>query len=230
MVESKLRLARKKLGLKQAEAAKKLGVSQSYFSLLEQGKRPLSDKLARKAVTLFRLSPTALPLKNTLKYLPRVTNRELVRDLSALRYPGYSHFKPATLKNPVQVLVMALSANNLEGRLVEALPWVLLEFSDLEWKELVDAAKLKNLQNRLGFLTCLARKLAERRRDKKAMVKFKRWENILEDARLVKQDTLCRQNMSDSEKQWVLQNRSKEAAHWNILSNLSAEYLYDIKD
>ena len=228
-MESKLRAARKKMGLKQAEAAKKLGVSQSYFSLLEQGKRSLNDKLAKRAVILFKMSPTVLPLKNTLKYLPRATNRELVKNLSALKYPGYSHFKSSSLKNPAQVLFAALSASNLEGRLVEALPWVLLEFSDLEWKELVDAAKLRNLQNRLGFLTCLARKIAEKCGDKKKAEKFKRWENLLEDARLVKQDTLCRQNMTLSEKQWILQNRSDEAAHWNILSNLTPEYLYDIK-
>lgn len=217
--------ARRNLGLTQVEAAKRLGVSQSYFSLLEKGERPLSDKLAKKVVRVFNLTPTVLPIKGNLHHLKPTTNQKFVKDLAALNYPGYSHVKPSRVKNPVQVLLTALSANNLEGRLVEALPWVLLEFSDLEWNELVDAAKLKDLQNRLGFLTCLARKLAERSGDPKKAAKFKRREQLLEPSRLVKEDTFCRQKMTSSERQWILMNRSKEAEHWNILSNISAEHL-----
>lgn len=224
MTKLQLQKARKSLGLTQVEAAKRLGVSQSYFSLLEKGERLLSDKLAEKAVRVFNLPPTVLPIKGNLDHLRPTTNQKFVKDLAALNYPGYSHVKPSRVKNPVQVLLTALSANNLEGRLVEALPWVLLEFSDLEWKELVDAAKLKDLQNRLGFLTCLARKLAEKSGDLKKAAVFKRREQSLEPSRLVKEDTFCRQ-MTNSEKQWILMNRSKEAEHWNILSNISVEHL-----
>jgi hypothetical protein len=95
----------------------------------------------------------------------------------------------------------------------------------MEWKSLVNAAKLKDLQNRLGFLTALARRMAEKSGDAKKAVEFRRRENALERSRLVREDTLCRANMTDAEKRWLLQNRSEEAAHWNILSNLSAEHL-----
>lgn len=225
MTGQQLQSGRKSLGLTQVEAAKRLGVSQAYLSLFEKEKRPLTDKLAKKAVRLFNLSPNALPLETELKRLQPATNKKFVKDLAALDYPGYSHVKPSRIKNPVQVLLAALSADNLEGRLVEALPWLLLKFSDMEWNHLVDAVKLKDLQNRLGFLTVLARKLAEKSGDAKKAAEFKRREQSLERSRLVREDTLCRQNMTEAEKRWLLQNRSEEAARWNILSNLSAEHL-----
>ena len=220
-----LRKARRTSSLTQAEAAERLGVSQSYLSLFEKDKRPLTDKLAKKAVRLFNLSPAALPLAAKLNDLRAATNETLVKDLAALGYPGYAHVKPARPKNPVHVLLAALSADDLEGRLVEALPWLLLKFSDMEWKTLVDAAKLRDLQNRLGFLTGVARKLAEKSGDSEKAADFKCRENALERARLVREDTLCNSRMTDAEKRWLLQNRSEEAAHWNILSNLSAEHL-----
>ena len=117
----------------------------------------------------------------------------------------------------------------MEARLVEALPWLLLKFPDLEWKNLVDAAKLKDLQNRLGFLTSLAYKLAEKSDDMEKAAEFKRRLNELERSRLVKEDTLCRQNMTEAEKRWIFQNRSPEATHWNIISDLSAESLRYVK-
>ncbi len=33
--------------------------------------------------------------------------------------------------------------------------------------------------------------------------------------------------MSEAEKRWILQNRSGEAKHWNIISDLTAENLRD---
>lgn len=224
-----LQKARKKFGLTQIEAAEKLGVSQAYYSLFEKGKRPLTDKIAKKAVRLFNLPPTALPLEKELQKVSPATNERLVKQLAALKYPGYTHVKASELKNPVEVLISALSADNLEARLVEALPWLLLQFPDLEWKNLVDAAKLKNLQNRLGFLTSLACKMAEKSGDAQKTAEFKRRLSELENSRLVKEDTLCRQNMTEAEKRWILQNRSEEAKHWNIISDLSADCLRYVK-
>lgn len=224
MTGLQLKKARKKFRLTQSEAAQKLGVSQSYFSLLEKGNRPLTGRLAKKAVGLFSLSPTVIPLEADLKSLRPATSENLVRELAALGYPGYSHVEPSALKNPVQVMAAALLADNLEGRLVEALPWILLKFSNMEWGHLVDAAKRHDLQNRLGFLTALARKVAEKSGDSGTAAVMRRREKNLESSRLAKQDTLCRK-MTDSERKWVRQTRSEEAARWNILSNLSADYL-----
>ncbi len=229
MTGRQLKEARKNMGLTQAKAAKCLGVSQTYLSLLEKGERQFTTKLTQKAVKQFGLSPSVLPLETELKNLRPINNQELVKSLAALNYPGYSHVKPSKLTNPVQVLFKALSSNNLEARLVEALPWLLFNFSDMQWQKLVDTVKLKDLQNRLGFLTSLARKLAERSGDKQKYRLLKKREEALDKSRLVKQDMLCRENMTEAEKRWLLNNRSPEAEHWNVLSNLSAEHLNYVK-
>jgi hypothetical protein len=45
---------------------------------------------------------------------------------------------------------------------------------------------------------------------------------------LVKEDVFYRPPRTDGEKQWLAQNRSKEAVHWNLLSDLRSEHLqYD---
>ena len=50
----------------QIEAARELGVSQTYLSMLEKGKRPLTDDLRAKAVWAFHLSPTEMPVSESL--------------------------------------------------------------------------------------------------------------------------------------------------------------------
>lgn len=220
-----LREARKNLGLTQVEAAKRLGVSQAYFSLLENKKRKLTDRLARRAVRVLKLSPTALPLTADLTKVRPTKNELLVRELASLDYPGFSHVSRSRKYNPTTVLLRALSSDSLEARLVEALPWLLFRFSDLQWKELVNAAKVKDLQNRLGFLTSLARKLSEKAGDAEKTKEFERREKELKESRLMKEDTLCRQSMSSVEKHWLKQHRSSEAQHWNILSDLKLDHL-----
>ena len=64
------------------------------------------------------MSPTLLPLGKELKNLCPTTNEKFVKELAALKYPGYSHVKPSRVKNPVEVLISALSVDNLEARLV----------------------------------------------------------------------------------------------------------------
>jgi hypothetical protein len=61
-------------------------------------------------------------------------NENLASDLAALGYPGLSYLKPKRTKGPAEVLLSALRAKNLDARLVEALPWVLLAYSDLDWE------------------------------------------------------------------------------------------------
>jgi len=220
-----LKDARKKLGMKQVEAAAHLGVSQTYYSLLENGKRTITDRLAKRAVKRFNLSPTVLPLNKELNRLRSTTNQGLVKDLASLKYPGYSHVSPSELQNPVTVLYRALMTKDLEARLVEALPWVLFTFSDLQWNTLVAGAKIKDLQNKLGFLNSLAKKLAEQMSDKNKFAEFERREQALEKSRLMKEDTLCYESMGEVERRWLRKNRSPDADHWNILSDLEAKHL-----
>ncbi len=209
----------------QVAAAKRLGVSQTYLSLLENGNRKLTKRVAQKAVVKLGVSPTAVPLNGELGQVRPAGNSELARDLASLDYPGFSHMRSATKKNPASVLLGALRAQDLEARLTEALPWMLLNFSDLQWKELVLAAKVNDLQNRLGFLTALARGLAEKRNDRKKEEVFAKRERELFPSKLAKEDTLCRESMTRSERNWLLKHRSPDAERWNVLSDLSVDQL-----
>ena len=89
-------------------------------------------------------------------------NENLASDLAALGYPGFVYLKRRRQTKPAEVLFSALSVKNLDARLAEALPWVLLTYPELDWQWLIQEARLNELQNKLGFLTNVARRLAEK--------------------------------------------------------------------
>jgi hypothetical protein len=88
-------------------------------------------------------------------------NENLASDLAALGYPGLSYLKAKRTRGPAEVVFTALSSKDVDCRLMEALPWVLLHYPNLDWRWLVREARLNELQNKLGFLTSLARMVAE---------------------------------------------------------------------
>ena len=227
MREPDLRQGRKAAQLTQMEAAGKLGVSQPYLSLLENGNRKVSAKLARKAVTLYRLSPVVLrfTMKATSAKRPAVPAQTMAEELSALGYPGFSHVRSRRKRNPAEVLFSALAQEDLESRLSEALPWVVLQYTDLDWNWLIIAAKQHDLQNRLGFVTTFAVRVAESQGDSSKVAALKRYESLLESARLAKQDTFCHESLSKAEREWLEQERSEDARHWNMLTDLRPEHV-----
>ena len=50
-------------------------------------------------------------------------------------------------------------------------------------------------------------------------------EEILDRARLVREDTLCQESLSEAERRWLRQTRPTEASHWNLLTDLKAQLL-----
>jgi len=58
---------------------------------------------------------------------------EFSRALGALGYPGFSHLIGGHKKNPAELLFSGLCSNNLDSRLVEALPWLAYRFPNLDW-------------------------------------------------------------------------------------------------
>lgn len=60
MESNKLRQVREALHLKQQEFASKLGVTQSYLSAVELGKKELTSRLSKKLIELFDISPSWL--------------------------------------------------------------------------------------------------------------------------------------------------------------------------
>lgn len=207
----------------QAETARAVGVSQTYLSLLEAGKRPLTYRLQRKAGKFFDLSPTKMPAQLTRGELPTVTDDELASDLADLGYLGFSHLKRKRprCKNPADVLLSTLNASQRDARIMEALPWLVLAYPDMEWRDLIKASKVNDLQNRLGFVVSLARELAEERRDDKKVAKLQSPERVLENSRLAREDTFCNAKMTNAERRWLETNRPPTAKHWGILTSLS---------
>jgi transcriptional regulator with XRE-family HTH domain len=224
MGSNELRTARAGKGLTQAQAADRLGVSQAYVAMLENGKRPLTRELARRVTRLYGLAATAVPPAESLAESKGPT--ELAQDLAALGYPGFAYMRPRRWapKNPGEVLLAALAQEDLEARLVEALPWLVRSFTlDREW--LVHTAKVHDLQNRLGFVVTLARRLVERAGDENKTQALRQIEADLERSRLARQDTLCRASLSKPEQRWLAETRPEDAKRWNLLTDWTADAL-----
>lgn len=219
-----LRHGRKQAGFTQVEAAGRLGVSQPYLSLLENGKRAFTARLARAAARLYALPPTVLAVPSELAR-GRLDSGKVVRELAALGYPGFAHVRRPTLANPAAVVLDVVSRNDVDARLTQALPWVLARFPDLDWKELVSRVKLRDAQNRLGFVVTLAKELAERTSDASAVEQLRNVEHELERSRLVAETTLGRDSMPESERSWLRANRPPAARHWNVLTTLTSDQI-----
>jgi DNA-binding XRE family transcriptional regulator len=216
---------REKAGRTQVAAARSLNVSQPYLSQLETGLRLASARLARKATKLYKLPPTALPLPETLD-VQEVGPDDLQRELASLGYPGFEHVRFKTVSNPAAVLLGAVVKRDLETRLVEALPWVLGKYPDLNWEWLRDRVKLQNVQNRLGYVVHLAKETMRALPAQPSVVPvLSSWENELEQARLAHEGTLCRDSMPERERTWLRTNRPEAAVHWSLLTSLTAEQL-----
>ena len=213
----------------QAEAGARLGISQAYVALLERGRRPVPADLARKAVRVFKLNPVLLPLPepSVSSEFSAVSNDELARDLGRLGYPGFAFLRGGWLKNPGVVLLSALAQPNLDSRVAEALPWVLLHYSEVDAGWLVRHARSLNLTNRLGFVVDLARKVLERRSetDSPRYNALTYLSEALRSSRLAVEDTFGQQSLTETERSWLRRNRPEEAQFWNLLTSWQPEFL-----
>jgi hypothetical protein len=192
--------------------------------MIETGERSAPPALARRAAKLFRLPPTDFPLPAELD--TSAIGRDLAGELAALGYPGFSYVRSRGKRNPAEVLLLALACKDLDPRLTEALPWLLLRYPDIDWHWITMHAKIHDLQNRLGFVTSLARRLAEsQERYKEVALILAEREAALEPARLMREDTLCRESMTEPERNWLRARRTPEAAHWNLLTGIAPHQL-----
>jgi len=223
-----LRAARNRRDWTETQAARRLGMSQSYLAMLESGQRRVTPSLARKFKAVYGLSPTALPTPDLFSPRTNVSGEEFASTVSALGYPGFAYMGSRTReRNPAEVLLEALKQDNLEPRVVEALPWLLLQYWDMDQEWVVRQAKLNNLQNRLGFVASLAEHVSKRPtptnegRDRA----LEELGNKLEESRLAREDTFVKRVNTEVEREWLRKNRSEEAKHWNLLTNWRPEHL-----
>lgn len=225
MTAQTLKSARKQKGWTQMQAAARLGVSQPYLALLEHGRRNLTPGLTQKAVALFRASPAELPYREPAS---TADPQLLAQQLAGLGYPGFAYLSAGKRMNPAVVLLTALGQRDLEARLTEALPWVLLRFAaDLDLSWLVRQARLRNLSNKLGFVVDLARRTLERQNTtaSRHYDALGRLRESLTQSRLDLEDTFCQFNVSPKERDWLRQSRSADAQFWHLLTNWQPEHL-----
>ena len=140
--------------------------------------------------------------------------------LSALGYARFAHVAKSRPKPRAADFLMAVLARpDADARVVAALPWLVCTYQnqfDFGW--LVRQAKLQNLQNRLGFLLQVAEvDTAE------GLLAVRE----LERARLLQEDTLCWDSMPAATREWMRVNRTRVAAHWNVLTRLRAEDVHN---
>jgi transcriptional regulator with XRE-family HTH domain len=218
-----LQMARRVVGLTQQQAADRLRISQAYLALLEAGRRPVTARLANRFAKLYGLGPVALPRSSD--GLGAWTSSALAAGLAGLGYPGFRQLAGKPAHNPASVLLAAITSNDVEVRVLEALPWLVVEYHNLDWDWLIREAKTRDAQNRLGFLVTLARQVAEARANQPAAERLCEIEGVLDRARLVREDTLCQDSLSDAERRWLRRTRPKEAEHWNLLTDLNAGHL-----
>jgi transcriptional regulator with XRE-family HTH domain len=225
MTNQQFKAGRVQARLTQMQAARRLGLSQPYLSQLERSQRPVTPELARLATKVYRLPPTGLPVDETATSGEVSDASRLARQLSGLGYPSFAHLR-AEQTNPAALVLRSLVQRDLEVRLTEALPWVLGKYPDLNWSWLMDQVKLKDVQNRLGFLVGMAKELAvSRGKFRSALEPLSVVEAKLEHSRLAREDTLCRESMPAAERRWLASNRSPLAQHWNLLTGLTVDQL-----
>lgn len=93
------------------------------------------------------------------------------------------------------------------------------------WDWLVDGVKLRDRQNRLGFVATLAEQSAARAGGAARKRTLAEYVAVLERSRLVREDTPCHESLTETERKWLRENRPAEARHWNLLTDLRVENL-----
>jgi transcriptional regulator with XRE-family HTH domain len=218
-----LKAGREEANLTQQEAASKLGLTQAYLSMLERGRRPVTTELATQAMKVFHLPPTALPLEAGLH---STLNESVFKaELGALGYPGFSYLRGKSHYNPARLLFLALDQDDLDRRVVEALPWLAYTYPEMNWEWLTRNAKLNDRQNRLGFVVELAEEVAEKAGEASRRKSLSQNKAVIECSRLAKEDTLSHESMTQPERKWLRQNRPPRARHWNLLTDLDVRHL-----
>jgi transcriptional regulator with XRE-family HTH domain len=213
-----LKKARVDRGWSQQQAAARLGVSQGYLSMLESGWRNAAP-LARRLMQVYDLPPTVLPVDAVRE---SVSAEFLVHELASLGYPGFAHLRGrAKRANPAEYLLTALAQRNLEARVAEGLPWLVVQYPDMPLEWLVREARARTLQNRLGFVVTLGRRAAHREN-------LKPLEETLAHSKLEREDSFCKE-LNDAERRWLREHSSEEAKQWHLLSDLQPSALRHVK-
>lgn len=152
-------------------------------------------------------------------------SRALADALGSLGYPGFinlfSDMEAEQNHDPAVVLLAAVSCDNLDERVVEALPWLILRYPHLDWDWAVREARDRNAQNRLGYIVGLALRVgASSAGNDELLLRLSAVEEKLFDYRLDKEDTLC-VRVPEGRRKSLRETRPPEARQWNLLTDLA---------
>lgn len=240
MTGSEFKTWRKKAGKTQADAAKGVGVKQPFVCAVEKDLRPVTPRLKNWLYSVYpeALTATSTPMAarsehmhwNSSDHSKAMPYSELLKEhLGNLGYPGFAYLARMPRKvDPLVVLLDALSTEDLDQRVVEALPWVLAHQRNLDWRKLTDEVRLRNLQNRLGFLLEVTVQATKKLHFSAAAVELEPWLNWLREARLYKEDTLCKKSLTQVERRRLHRSRPKAARFWRLLTDLNAKEVANV--
>ena len=214
---------RKGRKLSQGELARALSVTQAYISQLESGSRPISRSLAERLGALPDLPPSVIPAGHAAL---DDRDADLAADAGALGYPTFAAYAGPRRRNPAAVIVSILARDQVAPGVMAAVPWLLLSHPGFDTAWLVDQVRLRNLQNRLGFLTDLALELAGASFtiDDAHAGELRVLRDKLEESRLANEGTLARV-LTPAERQFFEEHRSAAARHWHMLTGMTTAQL-----
>jgi hypothetical protein len=72
-------------------------------------------------------------------------------ELGAPGYPGFSYLRGKAHCNPARLMFLALDQDDLDRRVVEALPWLVYTYAEMNWEWLTRHAKLNDRQTGLDL-------------------------------------------------------------------------------
>jgi transcriptional regulator with XRE-family HTH domain len=219
-----LKNARKASAWTQAQAAARLGVTQAYLSMVERGERAVSSELASKAVEVFEVPATSLPLT---EYRPGAHDAGFF-PVDAGK-PGLSGIRLSAQFGPIESGGSAdggvglgrsgLTGHRGAGMAATGLPASELGLADRECKVAGSTEPAWDLW--LSWRGRPQRREGHSQLEEELAVRVAK----LEPSRLVKEDTLCRESMTRAERAWLRDHRPKSAEHWNLLTDLTVEQL-----
>jgi hypothetical protein len=125
------------------------------------------------------------------------TDDRIKASLGGLGYPGFRYLAPTPVEdNPREVLFEALRADDMDQRVIDALPWVLAHRNDLDLCALTDQVRSAGVQNRLGFLIEITVSAAKRLHCTEVKEKLEPFLVALREVRHPNEDTLAKASMT----------------------------------
>jgi len=150
------------------------------------------------------------------------TDDRIKASLGGLGYPGFRYLAPTPLEaDPQEVLFEALRADDMDQRVIDALPWVLAHRNDLDLRSLTDQVRSAGIQNRLGFLIEITVSAAKRLRCTQVTERLEPFLVVLREVRHPNEDTLAKASMSQVERRRLHRSRPKAARYWRLLNDLN---------